>query len=385
MKADTIWVALAAALAGLTTAEETSPESSSSSSTTTTDGEITIHTITVGEVQNRFSPNNITATPGDIVTFVFYPSNHSVIQSVYGFPCIPSEDVTGQPGFFSGFQPVANTSGPLPSWNLTVITTDPIWYYCGAPGSCIGYSMLGVINANVSGSLEAQKRLAAEANYMLQPGQAIPNAALTSLRALAATVTATLTVTAGTTASPTSSTSAASTSAAAATHHHSALSTGAIVGIAIGAAAVAILAAVLFFLLGRTKTLFERLHYHPTSGAPPPMQDAAAYAFAPQQQQQSRHHSSQLPPYQPAYQAVGQYENKPPHLAQTSASSMAQLAPEAAHNNARFQYTGLAPRQADFRFSGTTESELGSDEVPPARSMRSSPVHELATIASPVE
>ncbi|KAK5120465.1 hypothetical protein LTR85_006120 [Meristemomyces frigidus] len=345
MKRNAICVALAATLSSLATAQETASQTSSSSPTST-DGEITIHTITVGEVENQFSPDNITATPGDIVTFVFYPSNHSVIQSVYGYPCIPSEDVTDQQGFFSGFQPIANTSGPLPSWNLTINTTDPVWYYCGAPGSCIGYSMLGVINANVSGSLEAQKRLAGEANYMLEPGQAVPNAALTSLQALAATVTAT--VTASATASPTSSTSAASAatpSAAAATQHHSVLSTGAIVGIAIGGAAVAILAAAVFFLLGRTKTLKERLHYHHTSVAPPPMQEAAGYGFA-----QNRHQSSQLPPYQPAYHVAGQQENKPPTLAQTSARSMSQGSPETVHD-ARFQYTGLAPqpRPADYR------------------------------------
>ena len=33
-----------------------------------------------------------------------------------------------------------------PTWNLTINDTEPIFLYCAAPGSCINYQMVGVIN-----------------------------------------------------------------------------------------------------------------------------------------------------------------------------------------------------------------------------------------------
>jgi plastocyanin len=95
-----------------------------STTPTTTDGEITIHTVTVGKVLNQFEPNSILANPGDIISFVFYAGNHSVIHSAYGYPCEPIEDVENntQP-FFSQFQPVADgtTSNVWASITYTVL------------------------------------------------------------------------------------------------------------------------------------------------------------------------------------------------------------------------------------------------------------------------
>jgi plastocyanin len=62
---------------------------SKSSSPTSSSGEITIHTITVGKTENQFEPNSLQATPGDIVSFQFYPSNHSVIKAAFG-TCQPT-------------------------------------------------------------------------------------------------------------------------------------------------------------------------------------------------------------------------------------------------------------------------------------------------------
>ena len=33
-----------------------------------------------------------------------------------------------------------------PTWNLTINDTNPAFLYCAAPGSCINYQMIGVIN-----------------------------------------------------------------------------------------------------------------------------------------------------------------------------------------------------------------------------------------------
>ena len=75
-----------------------------STTPSTVENEITVHTITVGEEQHFFTPNSINALPGDIVTFRFWPGNHSVIRSEFGYPCIPYEELgdSGKAGFYSG-------------------------------------------------------------------------------------------------------------------------------------------------------------------------------------------------------------------------------------------------------------------------------------------
>ncbi|KAH9823720.1 extracellular serine-rich protein [Teratosphaeria destructans] len=247
--------------ASIVLAQETG--ANNSSAPTTTDGEITIHTVTVGKVLNEFQPNSINAVPGDIVSFEFWSGNHSVIGAAYGYPCIPVQDVVDdEPGFFSAFQPNA-TDSDHPVWNLTINDTSPVFYYCGAPGSCIGYGMVGVINPNSSTSIITQISLAKEADYMIEPGQALPEAISTSIASLAATATtATVTLTpsaaSSTTAIATSSTSAAPS----AKKSSSGLSSGAIAGIAVGSAVVAIGAALLFFFLGRHKSLKEEVDHH---------------------------------------------------------------------------------------------------------------------------
>ena len=118
-------------------------ESGAENSTTPTsiEGEITIHTINVGS--DAFYPNSIVANPADKVMFIFHDGNHSVIQSLYGWPCQPQAAVTGQEGFHSGFFPITDPDAAPPTWNLTVTNnTDPIFFYCGAPGSCYGKGML---------------------------------------------------------------------------------------------------------------------------------------------------------------------------------------------------------------------------------------------------
>lgn len=71
---------------------------------TSTENEATIYTILVGKEHNIYTPNSINPGPGDIVSFQFYPGNHSVIRAEYGYPCIPYEDLQGKEnqGFYSG-------------------------------------------------------------------------------------------------------------------------------------------------------------------------------------------------------------------------------------------------------------------------------------------
>ena len=248
---------LLAAVAGLTAAQDstitgaatTATESTSPSSTNpsnTTNAPLT-HTVAVALGGHTFVPDVTLAEVGDTIEFQFYPTNHSVIRAEYGYPCIPYEDTgVDKVGFFSGFKPVDAILPDPPSWSITVNNTDPVFFYCGAPGSCINYQMVGVINPNATTSLQVQKQKAKDSTYMLVPGQPTPDEAGNSYPASSSTSS-----TAGTH-STTSAPAAATTSASASSSsHHSGLSTGAIAGIAIGAAAVALAAAVLLYLCGR--------------------------------------------------------------------------------------------------------------------------------------
>ncbi|KAH0405508.1 hypothetical protein KCU89_g46, partial [Aureobasidium melanogenum] len=142
-----------------------------------------VHVVTVGKGAHRFDPETLTASAGDVVTFEFFPLNHSVVRAQYRYPCIPYEDVVvGQEGFFSGLIPVSDILDDPPKWNLTINDTSPIFFYCSAPGSCIDYQMVGAINPltswkNLSTPFFVQKDGAKDSNYMLQPGEDFPSEA----------------------------------------------------------------------------------------------------------------------------------------------------------------------------------------------------------------
>ncbi|KAK8200793.1 hypothetical protein M8818_006109 [Zalaria obscura] len=243
---------LAAASTAIGQATVTLPAEAPISATSTKTNTPTVHTVSVSFAgSNAYSPNSLNASAGDIISFVFYAANHTVIRSAFGYPCIPYEDLgPGKQGFFSGYVPVVDPSLDLPVWNLTINDTQPIFYYCSAPNSCIGNGMVGVINPNSSNQITEQIKLAHQANLMLQPGEAFPNEGIaSSASALASTATATVTAT------PTSSPTASSTPAASSKK----LSSGAIAGIAVGAVAVLAIAGALFYLFGRNRRLKERI------------------------------------------------------------------------------------------------------------------------------
>lgn len=71
--------------------------------------------------------------------FNFFPPNHSVVRADYLLPCIPYEMTGPRVGFFSGFFAVDAILSDPPTWSLQINDTDPIFYYCSAPGSCMEY------------------------------------------------------------------------------------------------------------------------------------------------------------------------------------------------------------------------------------------------------
>lgn len=117
---------------------------------------------------------------------------------------------------------------------MRVNDTNPIFFYCAADGSCTDYHMIGVINPNATETYDIQLEYAENATFQMTPGEAFPSETGSSSGS-----------------APTSTSSSSSSSSSASSSSHHGLSTGAIAGIAIGGAAVLVLAAALVYLCGR--------------------------------------------------------------------------------------------------------------------------------------
>ncbi|KAI1085133.1 hypothetical protein F5B20DRAFT_575598 [Whalleya microplaca] len=211
-----------------------SPTTRKTTSTATSSSAAVTHTVKVG-LQHDFQPDTIQANPGDTIHFNFYPKNHSVARAAFKNPCIPWE-LTQFDGetFFSGAIEQETAQNPLPSWELRVNHTDPVFFYCSAPGSCINYSMVGVINPNDTFTLAIQKDYVKNTTFQLSPGEAFPDEAPPS-------------ATSSGVAAPTSTGDTDSGGNAG----HSTLSGGAIAGIVIGATAGFAIAIALVYFCGR--------------------------------------------------------------------------------------------------------------------------------------
>ncbi|KAJ7649560.1 Cupredoxin [Mycena polygramma] len=113
------------------------------------------HVIKVGIDQLNYTPSNISAAIGDTVTFEFHPKNHTVTQSSFLEPCKPLAETSpsGQVGFKSGFQFVADNATTFPNFTITINDTTPIWGYCGQQGPPVHCTsgMVFSINAVESG------------------------------------------------------------------------------------------------------------------------------------------------------------------------------------------------------------------------------------------
>ncbi|KAH7002901.1 hypothetical protein EDB82DRAFT_425232 [Fusarium venenatum] len=143
-------------------------------SSTTTTGHAT-HTINVGAAGHKFTPEDIKADVGDIIEYRFYPDAHWVIRGDYDNPCIPYEYVdTDRSGFSSGPEPVKAITDDAPRYRVRVNNTEPIFFYCGAPGSCVRYHMMGVVNPSKNKTLKGWLKNAADVDYQLTPGEPWP-------------------------------------------------------------------------------------------------------------------------------------------------------------------------------------------------------------------
>lgn len=93
---------------------------STSVGTPTSSTGIATHTIQVGHKSDphQYMPPSIKANVGDIVTFEFYPTNHSVVEADFLAPCVPAK---GDNIFYSG----AFTSFNERSGNLIGLVSKP--------------------------------------------------------------------------------------------------------------------------------------------------------------------------------------------------------------------------------------------------------------------
>nr|CEG04607.1 unnamed protein product [Fusarium clavum] len=224
------------------------PAATPSSSASTTATQITTHTINVGAAGHKFTPNDIKADVGDIIEYRFYPDAHWVIRGDYDNPCIPYEYVdTNREGFSSGPEPVKAITDDAPRYRVRVNDTKPIFFYCGATGSCVRYHMMGVVNPSRNQTLDGWLKKADDVDFQLTPGEPFPKES-----GFKTSATSTM---------PTSTTSAISESATSSTAsdsgnssynpNHNGLSGSAIAGIVIGSVAVLGIIIGAIYLCGR--------------------------------------------------------------------------------------------------------------------------------------
>ncbi|KAK0267230.1 hypothetical protein LTR35_016505 [Friedmanniomyces endolithicus] len=413
-------------------------------------GEITIHTVTVGKTPNAYDPPSVLAVPGDIISFEFWASNHSVIRSTYGerslrraneiakltslpsgFPCIPYEDITGQSGFFSGFHSIvdgqvlaiSHATEFLLAANMesdrqhhiaslgTLVGTPSLTHstrlthgigsgtaeHLGAalvrnPGvyprtrrthsypPTEGHAMVGVINPDSNTTLNTQIELSRQANYMLEPGQAVPQDALQSMSSLAATATtATVTVSvigSAATATPTTSSTVTPTpivsATPAASSSSSSLSPGAIAGIVLdGVVALVAVAALLLMYCRTNSSKAERRRLRDNSA--PQMQsngEMAGFMTA----HNGNYDGAQLPPYQSPVMRHPEFKETAdsranevpvgPNMREGPSFSFGQDRDADQHRSVELVVASIHRTVADGRYSFSNTSELSGLQSP---------------------
>lgn len=161
----------------VTTTYASSPASASSTAVSSD------HVVIVGGTAGLvYSPSNITAQPGDTVTFQFHSKNHTATQSSFASPCraLSSTSTTGQIGFDSGFMPVDANATQFPTYTIQIndvrlilsdlisfadpsLKTTPIWVYCRQLTHC-GSGMTFSVNAVEPNSFAAFQAKAIQLN-----------------------------------------------------------------------------------------------------------------------------------------------------------------------------------------------------------------------------
>ena len=179
-----------------------------------------------------FAPDVISAPIDSFVRFQFFPQNHSVARSTFDSPCIPLGEEND--GFFSDFHPVAADATVIPTFTIQVKDAEPIYIYCTQGRHCQN-GMVGVINPRANETIDAFRAKAMAQPFTLDPNESPPPVASTSPTASA--TAATITTSAPNTAATTSQYDILP-------KQEPAISTGIILGIAVGAMGIMCIAGV---------------------------------------------------------------------------------------------------------------------------------------------
>ncbi|KAK4196601.1 hypothetical protein QBC40DRAFT_6884 [Triangularia verruculosa] len=124
--------------------------------------------VSVGKNGLSFEPNEIRAGAGDIIQFIFWPRNHSVVAGEFTRPCIPRR--TG--GFWSGFFPTAADTINPQLFRVQINNSEPFVFYCSQNnGQHCKNGMFGIINPGVTGitTLSSYRNLAGGAGNATSP------------------------------------------------------------------------------------------------------------------------------------------------------------------------------------------------------------------------
>ncbi|KAK7967198.1 uncharacterized protein PG986_001475 [Apiospora aurea] len=91
--------------------------------------------VIIGGQQVTMVPNLVTAAVGDIVQFQFANGNHTVTQSSETAPCTPLQN--SLPGaVHSGHIPFSDGQTTVGTFNMPVLTTEPMFIYCATGPHC---------------------------------------------------------------------------------------------------------------------------------------------------------------------------------------------------------------------------------------------------------
>ncbi|KAK8035228.1 Extracellular serine-rich protein [Apiospora rasikravindrae] len=91
--------------------------------------------VIIGGQQVTMVPNLVTAAVGDIVQFQFANGNHTVTQSSETAPCTPLQN--SLPGaVHSGHIPFNDGQTTVGTFNMPVLTTEPMFIYCATGPHC---------------------------------------------------------------------------------------------------------------------------------------------------------------------------------------------------------------------------------------------------------
>lgn len=231
---------------GSSTISGTISGSTSSTVTIASSSAAQTYSVLVGEDGFKYTPSQVTGVnAGDVIEFRFFPQNHSVARAAFAqdgndVACIPYEDTGfGRVGFWSGFQPVDVVLSDPPIFNLLINDTEPVFFYCSAPGAC-QQGMIGVINPNSTFTYASQLKYSLNATEEFSPLQYFPKEVAPTTKTTTCTSTSTANC------SPATSSSKK-------------FPVGAIVGVVIGGVALLALAAALLYLCGRQKSLKQLL------------------------------------------------------------------------------------------------------------------------------